>query len=146
MSYTHLLVHVVFATKNRQPLIHESWESELYKKMGQIISGNHGVPIEINGMPDHGHILTRIEPVISVSDFLRQLKSTSSGWVRRHYNREFRWQRRYGAFSVSESTSDAVRQYIRNQKEHHKKQTFEDEYKELLRLHKVPFDPKYLWD
>ena len=100
--------------------------------MGQIISGNHGVPIEINGMPDHGHILTRIEPVISVSDFLRQLKSTSSGWVRRNYDPQFRWQRRYGAFSVSESASDAVRQYIRNQKQHHKRQTFEDEYKECF--------------
>jgi len=87
----------------------------------------------------------RLEPVLAVSDFLSKLKSLSSGWTRRTHEPLFRWQRRYAAFSVSESASDAVRRYIRNQKEHHKKQTFEDEYKELLRLHKVPFDDKYLW-
>jgi putative transposase len=71
MSYTHLLLHIVFATKNRLPLIHESWEAALYKQLGRIVSANHGVPIEINGMPDHGHLFVRVKPVISVSDFLR---------------------------------------------------------------------------
>ena len=146
MSHTHLLLHIVYGTKNRIPIIHESWESELYKQMGRIVTGNHGVPIEINGMPDHAHLLVWIEPVISVSDFLCKLKANSSGWTRRNHEPRFRWQRRYGAFSVSESASDAVRQYIRNQKEHHKKQSFEDEYKELLRLHKVEFDERYLWE
>ena len=146
MSYTHLLCHIVYGTKNRLPLIATSWESELHKQMGRIVSGNHGVPIEINGMPDHVHLLVRVEPVISVSDFLRQLKASSSGWTRRTHQPKFRWQRRFAAFSVSESISDVVRRYIRNQKEHHKKQTFEEEYEELLRLHKVPFDERYLWD
>ncbi len=146
MSYTHLLIHIVYGTKNRLPLISESWESELYKQMGRIISANHGVPIEINGMPDHSHVFARIEPVISVSDFLCKLKANSSGWVRRKHQPLFRWQRRYGAFSVSESNADAVRQYIRNQKEHHKKQSFEEEYKELLKLHHIPFDERYLWE
>ena len=146
MSYTHLLFHIVYGTKNRLPLISEAWESELYKQLGRIVSGNHGVPIEINGMPDHTHLLVRIEPVISVSDFLCKLKANSSGWVRRTHQPKFRWQRRYGAFSVSESASDAVRTYIRNQKVHHQNQLFEEEYKELLRLHNVPFDERYLWE
>lgn len=146
MSYTHLLFHIVYGTKNRLPLIAESWESHLFKQMGRIVSANHGVPIEINGMPDHVHLLARIEPVISVSDFLCKLKANSSGWTRRTHQPKFSWQRRYSAFSVSESVSDAVRNYIRNQKEHHKKQTFEEEYKELLKLHRVEFDERYLWE
>ena len=145
MSYTHLLFHVIYGTKHRLPIIHESWESELYKYLGGIVRNNHGEAIEINGMPDHVHLLVRLKPVIAVSDFLRELKSGSSKWAKHHVPR-FGWQRRYGAFSVSESVSDAVRKYIRNQKEHHKKQTFEEEYRELLRLHHVKFDEKYLWE
>src|SRR6187402_1417167 len=146
MSHTHLLYHIIYGTKNRLPLISESWESDFYKQMGGIVRNHHGVPIEINGMPDHLHMLVRIKPIITVADFLRQTKAISSGWIRRRHEPRFRWQRRYGAFSVSESVSGAVRRYIKNQKEHHKKQTFEDEYKELLRLHHVPFDEKYLWE
>ena len=146
MSYTHLLLHIVYGTKHRLPIINPHWESELYQQMGRIVSGNHGVPIEINGMPDHGHLLVRLKPVIAVSDFLCKLKAQSSGWVRRTHDPKFRWQRRYAAFSVSESVSEAVRNYIRNQKAHHAHQSFEDEYKELLRLHKVEFDEKYIWE
>ena len=146
MSHTHLLYHIIYGTKNRLPLISESWESEFYKQMGGIVRNHHGLAIEMNGMPDHLHMLVRIKPVIAVADFLRQTKAILSGWIRRAHEPKFRWQRRYGAFSVSESVSDAVRRYIRNQKEHHKKQTFEDEYKEFLRLRNVPFDEKYLWE
>ena len=146
MSHTHLLYHIIYGTKNRLPLISESWESDFYKQMGGIVRNHHGIPIEINGMPDHLHMLVRVKPVIAIADFLRQTKAISSGWIRRAHEPKFRWQRRYGAFSVSESVSDAVRKYVRNQKEHHKKQTFEDEYKELLRLHRVEFDEKYLWE
>ncbi len=146
MSHTHLLYHIIYGTKNRLPLIAESWESEFYKQTGGIVRNHHGVAIEINGMPDHLHMLVRLKPIVAVADFLREIKSISSGWIRRTYEPTFRWQRRYGAFSVSESVSDAVRRYIKNQKQHHKQQTFEDEYKELLRLHNVPFDEQYLWE
>jgi putative transposase len=145
MSYTHLLFHIVYGTKHRLPIIHESWESELYKYLGGIVRNHRGEAIEINGMPDHVHLLVRLQPVEALSDFLRELKASSSKWAKGKAPR-FGWQRRYGAFSVSESVSDAVRKYIRNQKEHHTKQTFEEEYLELLRLHDVPFDPKYLWE
>ncbi len=146
MSHTHLLYHIIYGTKNHRPLISETWESEFHKQMGGIIRNHHGIAIEINGMPDHLHVLVRLKPIVAVADFLRETKSISSGWIRRTHEPRFRWQRRYGAFSVSESVSDAVRKYIRNQKEHHKRQTFEDEYKELLRLHHVEFDEKYLWE
>jgi REP element-mobilizing transposase RayT len=145
MSYTHLLFHIVYGTKNRLPTIHESWESELYKYLGGIVRNHRGEAIEINGMSDHVHLLVRLQPLPALPDFMRELKAGSSKWAKNHHPK-FSWQRRYAAFSVSESVSDAVRKYIRNQKEHHKKQTFEDEYRELLRLHHVPFDEKYLWE
>ena len=146
MSHTHLLCHIVFGTKDHLPLISTEWEAELYKYLGGIIRNHKGEAIEINGMPDHAHILARLEPVEALSDLMRELKAGSSKWVRRTHEPKFGWQRRYGAFSVSESAADDVREYIRNQKIHHQRRTFEDEYKSLLQRHNVDFDPKYLWD
>jgi putative transposase len=145
MSHIHFLYHIVYGTKSRVPLIHESWESELYKYLGGIVKNHDGVPIEINGMPDHVHLFVRLGQKEAFADFLKELKASSSHWAKR-YEPKFSWQRRYGAFTVSESASEAVRKYIRNQKEHHKSQSFEDEYKALLRRHKIDFDEKYLWD
>ena len=146
MSHTHFLYHIVFATKDRMPLIHPSWESELYKYLGGIIRNCDGEPIEIGGDRDHTHLLTRLELTITFCDFMRELKSGSSRWIRQTHQPKFSWQRRYGAFSVSESVAPSVRKYIQGQKEHHKIQTFEEEYKGLLTKHHVEFDEKYLWD
>lgn len=144
MSHTHFLYHIVFGTKGHLPFIASEWEGELYAYLGGIVKNHHGQPIEINGMPDHVHLLVRLEPVEKFSDFIRDLKASSSKWAKDHQPK-FGWQRRYGAF-VSESVSSSVRNYIRRQKEHHRKQTFEDEYRELLRLHKIDFDERYLWE
>lgn len=146
MSYVQLYLHIVFGTKDRVPLIAHTWEDEMYRYLGGIIRGQKGEPIEINGMPDHVHVLTRLSPVIAVSDLLREPKANSSKWARRTHEPKFGWQRRFGAFSVSESVVDRVREYIRRQKLHHQKQTFENEYRELLRLHQIDFDDSYLWD
>lgn len=145
MSHTHFLYHIVFGTKDRIPLIAESWETELHKYLGGIIKNHGGEAIEINGMPDHVHLLVRLKPLPPFPDFMRELKAGSSKWAKRHQPK-FSWQRRYGGFTVSESASEAVRKYIRDQKEHHKHKSFEVEYKELLRLHNVEFDERYLWD
>lgn len=146
MSHTHLLYHLVFGTKDHFPLISPSWESELYKYLGGIIRNHKGVPIEINGMPEHTHVFARLDPTFALSDLVRDMKAGSSKWVRRTHQPKFAWQRRYGAFTVSESASTVVREYVRNQKIHHQKRTFEDEYSGLLRQHNVEFDEKYLWD
>jgi len=145
MSHTHLLYHLVFGTKNNIPLISSAWEDELYKYLGGIVRNHNGEPIEINCMPEHVHVLARLEPVQALSDFLRELKAGSSKWLRRTHQPNVAWQRRYGAFSVSESAADIVREYIRNQKVHHQKKAFENEYKTLLERHNVLFDEKYLW-
>ena len=144
MSHTRFLYHIVFATKDRFPLIAESWENELYAYLTGIVKKHNGEVIAINGMPNHVHILVRLEPC-DFPAFMRDLKASSSKWAKRHQPK-FAWQRRYGAFTVSESAIDAVRKYIRGQKLHHRKRTFEDEYVELLRRHNVEFDEKFVWD
>jgi putative transposase len=146
MSHTHFLFHIVFATKERLPLISPAWEAELYKYLGGIIKNREGEAIEINGTPDHAHIFARLTLKEPFPDFMRETKASSSLWIRQHHDPKFQWQRRYGAFSVSESASDAVRRYIRGQKGHHGAQNFEDEYKELLKRHRVDFDERYLWE
>lgn len=127
------------------PLISPTWETELHKYLGGIIKNQGGEAIEINGMPDHAHVFAGLKPLPPLPDLMRELKASSSRLAKQH-NSNFSWQRRYAAFTVSESMSDAVRRYIREQKLHHKAQTFEDEFVDLLRLHNVEYDPKYLWD
>ncbi len=108
------------------------------------MKGWRGIAIEINGMPDHVHLLVLLAPC-DFSAFMRELKASSSKWAKRH-SPNFSWQRRYGAFTVSPSVADKVRAYIKNQKNHHAGQSFEDEYLELLEKHGVEFDRQYLWD
>ena len=125
-------------------MIGSAWESELHKYLGGIVKGWKGIPIEINGMPDHVHLLVLLEPC-DFTAFMRELKSNSSKWAQLQ-NGNFAWQRRYGAFTVSSSVADKVRLYIKDQKKHHVKQSFEDEYLALLEKHGVEFDRQYLWD
>jgi REP element-mobilizing transposase RayT len=144
MSHTRFLYHIVFGTKDRFPLIGNEWESDLYRYLAGIVKNHGGDAIEINGMADHVHLLVRLNPC-DFPAFMRELKASSSKWANRQQPK-FAWQRRYGAFTVSESAVHTVREYIRRQKTHHGKRTFEDEYIELLRRHRVEFDEKYLWD
>jgi REP element-mobilizing transposase RayT len=144
MSHTRFLYHIVFRTKDGFPFITQRWETELYRYLAGIVKAHKGVAIEINGMPDHIHLLIRLEPC-DFPGFMRELKASSSKWAKRHAVK-FAWQRRYGAFTVSESAVPAVRKYIKEQKEHHKRRTFESEYVELLNRHGVDFKVEYLWD
>ena len=144
MSHTRFLFHIVFATKDRFPFITQQWEAELYKYISGLVRNHKGRVIEINGMPDHVHVLIWLEPC-DFPAFMRELKASSSRWAKRHHAK-FSWQRRYGAFSVSESAVKPVCDYIRRQKEHHRLRTFENEYIGLLQKHNVEFDEEYLWD
>ena len=139
MSYTNLLYHIVYATKERAPLITRVLSPRLHEYLGGTVRGLGGIPIEINGMSEHVHLLVRLRPVISVSAFLSKLKSNSSGWANRQTRGRFAWQRRYGAFTVSESQVDHVRNYIRNQQKHHQKMSFEQEFRALLKAHHIEF-------
>ena len=109
MSYTNLLYHIVYATKERAPLITKTLSPKLHAYLGGIVRGLGSIPIEINGVSDHVHLLVKLRPTISVSEFLSKLKSNSSGWAKRQTRGRFAWQSRYGAFTVSESQVDRVK-------------------------------------
>ncbi len=146
-TYTNLLYHIIFSTKNRLPLICESFQPDLYQYIGGTIRGERGILIEIGGMPDHIHLLAKFKTNIAISDMLRIIKANSSKWINEHWDNEqrFAWQDGYGAFTVSESQLPHVVQYIRSQKSHHQKKTFQHEYLEFLKQHNVDYDERYLW-
>ncbi len=142
MSYTNLLYHIVFATKERAPLITAELKPDLHAYLGGIVRGLDGVPIEINGIADHVHLLVRLRSTTSLSEFMSKLKSNSSGWAKRRTRGRFGWQSRFAAFTVSESQVSRVRTYIRNQEDHHRRQSFESEFKVLLKMNRISFtDP-----
>ena len=145
MSYTNLLYHIVYGTKDRLPLITQEFRPRLHDYLGGIVNGLHGTPLEINGTADHVHVLARIRPAISIAEFLRKFKSVSSGWARRQTREYFKWQVKYGAFTVSESQVERVQNYIRNQEAHHEQISFEAEFRTLLKSNGIEFDEKYLW-
>ncbi len=147
-TYTKLYYHIVFSTKIRQRFITESIEEELHKYISGIIRGIEGSCIEINGMPDHVHILAILPPKIAISDALRTIKANSSKWL--HETNltlsKFAWQDGYSAFTVSASQVELVRQYIRDQKAHHAERDFKAELLSLLEKHEVEYDERYIWD
>jgi REP element-mobilizing transposase RayT len=147
-TYSNLLYHIVFSTKQRIPLITANLQDELYRYIGGIIRGEGGALIEVGGMADHIHLLAKIRPATSVAEMLSRIKANSSKWANegKMELRKFGWQEGYAAFSVSESKVPDVAQYIRNQKEHHRTQTFQEEFVDLLKRHGVEYDPQYLWD
>jgi REP element-mobilizing transposase RayT len=147
-TYTKLFYHIVFSTKSRQNFITPSIEIELYKYIAGIVRGIGGSCVEINGMPDHVHLLAILPPKIALSDALREIKANSSKWV--HETKpelaKFGWQDGFAAFTVSKSAVDSVREYIRNQKAHHGQRDYKAELLGLLAKHEVEFDERYIWD
>lgn len=144
MSYTNFLYHIVFGTKGRLPLITDDLKPRLYEYLGGTVRGLGGIAFEINGIADHVHLLVKVPPTIKFSDFLRDLKANSSKWINENTNKKFAWQRRYGAFTVSESQFEIVKNYIRKQEEHHKKFDFKSEFESLLKANKIEIDD-YVW-
>ena len=146
-TYTNLLFHIVYSTKYRKPLIQPSWQDELYGYMGGIIRAEKGILLVVGGIKDHVHMLAKLPPTIAVSDMLRLIKGNSSKWVNERPDVSyFEWQAGYGAFSVSKSNVPSVRKYIDSQEEHHRKQSFRDEYLALLRRHNIEFDERYVFE
>lgn len=147
-TFTQLYIHFVFAVKNRNALINRSWEDKLYKYITGTVQKMGQKMLRINGMPDHIHFLIGLKPDIAISVLVREVKKSSSSYIKEKgltkYN--FNWQSGFGAFSVSHSQLDKVINYIINQKEHHRKRTFKEEYIELLRKYEVEYDEKYLFE
>src|SRR6266446_3364975 len=147
MSSTHLSLHyhIVFGTKNHEPMIQAAWRERLHAYLGGIIRTADGIAESIGGVSDHVHLLIGLRATHCLADVLRELKAVSSRWVHDEIGmRSFAWQEGYAAFTVSASQREAVRHYIEQQAEHHRTCTFRDEYLELLRRSEVEFDERYL--
>ena len=144
-TYTNLLTHALFSTKDRQPIIRPDMKSDLYAYMGGIINSLKGKPILINGPKDHVHLLFVLPASLSLSDFMEKLKANSSKWVNERSGRRwFSWQTGYAAFSVSQSKLGEVKEYIKTQEDHHRRLTYQEEVIALLKKHGVEFDPRYV--
>jgi putative transposase len=146
-SFTRLTYHAVFATKYRRPTIKEDIQERLYEYIGGILRGKKGHLIEIGGVEDHVHVLAGLSPTMAVSDVIRDVKAASSKWVKEERETEaFEWQKGFGVFSVSYDRVEAIRKYIRNQREHHKTKTFHEEYIDFLERHGIEFQLEYLFE
>lgn len=146
-TYSNCYYHLVFSTKDRRPYIAPEIEERVWAYIGGI-SRKHGfTAIQVGGMPDHSHSLIGAPPKVSPSDIAQRIKGDSSYWMRREFPQlaDFAWQDGYGVFTVSKSAIPPVVDYIRNQKMHHQNRSFEDEYVELLRLHEIEYDKRYLF-
>ena len=147
-TFSKLSYHVVFGTKYRQKSIDDSIQIQLYKYIGGIVRNIGGSMIQIGGVEDHIHVLTNLPPSKSVSNCIRDIKANSSRWINElpETKSTFAWQKGYGAFTVSFSQIPIVTRYIENQKTHHLKMTFKQEYLAMLKRHQIPFEDKYLFE
>lgn len=149
-TYSQIYIQIVFAVQNRNALIDLSWEDELYKYITDIIQNKNQKLISINGMPDHIHILIGMRPTCNLSDLVREIKKSSNTFIneKKFSKFRFKWQEGFGAFSYSHSQLGNVISYIQNQKKHHQKVSFKEEYVEFLEKFEIEFDGDYLfkWD
>jgi len=147
-THSQLLLHFVFSTKLRNPLITADLQPRLYDYIGGIVRGEGGVLYAIGGMPDHLHLLLRWRTDATIASLMSKLKGGSSAWVHATFpdRADFRWQEGYGVFSVSRSMEPTVKNYIEHQPEHHAARDYKAEYIQLLESHGVDYDERYLWD
>lgn len=146
MSYRQIYYQIIFGTKFRKPTIVEAHCQELYKYVTGIIKNKNCKLHQINGVEDHIHIFSDLHPSIALSDYIKDIKVASSIWMKEcgKFPDFEGWQDKYGAFTYSAREKDMIINYIRNQKEHHKKENFYDEFKRLLVENRIEFDEKYL--
>jgi REP element-mobilizing transposase RayT len=145
-SHCNLLYHIVFATKDREPWMIPSIRPRIQEYLGGAIRGEGGTALIVNGTADHIHVLAKLRHDNAASKLIGELKANSSGWISRTFKecRAFAWQEGYGAFTVSESMVAKVHRYIERQEEHHRRVSFLEEFKVILRAHGLPFDERYL--
>jgi len=146
-TYANLVVHAVFSTKERRPLIHDFFRPRLFEYLSGLARSEFRGALAVGGTNNHVHGLLVLAPTTCVADAMRKWKGLSSKWVHKTFpgERDFDWQDGYGALSVSRSNVPQVAVYIANQPQHHKKITFEDEFIALLERHGIEYDPRYVW-
>ncbi|MGH7493612.1 MAG: IS200/IS605 family transposase [bacterium] len=148
-SLVQVYLHIVFSTKKRRPYLNDQNLREKTHGYMAGICNNLNCPALINGgIEDHTHLLTRHSKILTISDFLRELKRSSSIWIKTQSEElsTFQWHNGYGAFSVSPSHVEQVKTYIANQETHHHKESFQDEFRRLCKKYGIEIDERYVWD
>jgi len=148
-SLAKILVHAVFSTKDRRPFLRDkNLREELYRYIGGILNRLDCQPVIVGGVEDHVHLLGALARTLAAAEMGKEVKRGSSLWLKTKAQdlHDFAWQSGYGIFSIGFSQVRTVRDYIAGQEEHHRKVTFQDEFRELLRRYELEFDERYVWD
>lgn len=148
-SLANVLVHVVFSTKGRQTFLQApDLRDEMHRYIASVTANLDCPAVIVGGPTDHVHLLAAQSRTVTLAEWVKEIKRASSLWAKQRDDRwsRFQWQAGYGAFSVSESQRDRVREYIGSQPEHHRRLSFQDEFRELLARHQIAFDERYVWD
>jgi putative transposase len=147
-SLSSILIHLVFSTKNLEPFITPAIETELQPYIARIFRELKSPSLAIDGTADHLHILFSLARIITIADLVEEVKTNSSKSIKtkRRAFRNFHWQRGYGAFSIGQSNIEVLKRYIRRQKEHHKRVTFQEEYRRFLKAYRIDYDERYVWE
>jgi REP element-mobilizing transposase RayT len=148
-SLSAVYLHLVFSTKERRPFLRDKTvRDSLHAYLGGVSKTLDCPPLIVGGVEDHVHLLCRFARTITQAEWVKELKRISNGWLKEHGRdcADFEWQGGYADFSVSQSNLEQVKQYIASQEEHHRKMTFQDELRTLLRKHDIEFDERYVWD
>lgn len=145
-SLANILIHVIWSTKERRPLITENVRADLHGYMAGILKNLESPALIINSVSDHIHVLCLLSKNLPACKLVEEVKKSSSKWMKTQGIPLFSWQSGYGVFSVSESNAPAVRKYIQGQPEHHKKVDFKEEFRAFCKRHDAPIDERYVWD
>jgi putative transposase len=148
-SLARILVHTVFSTKDRCPFLRDGvLREELHRYLGGILTNLECQPITIGGVEDHVHLLSSLSRTCEAAEMVKEVKRGSSLWLKTKSSdlRDFAWQNGYGVFSIGSSQVEPLRKYIAGQEEHHRKVSFQDEYRLLLKRYEIEFDERYVWD
>ena len=138
-SLSSILIHLIFSTKNREPFLTPEIDAELYPYLASILKAMKSPALIINGTSDHLHTLFSLSRVVTIADLVEEIKTESSKWIKAKGQefRSFHWQSGYGAFSIGQSQVTTVKRYIQRQKEHHRRVTFQDEYRKFLAAYDI---------
>jgi putative transposase len=147
-SLSKIWTHLIFSTKDRYPFLFESFRSDMHAYLASILKAHNCPTLIVGGVSDHVHALFVLSKNHSIAEIVYELKRSSSKWSKTQSLalKKFHWQSGYGAFSVSESHVDGVKEYIAKQQQHHQRTTFEEEFREFLKKYKIEYDERYLWD
>jgi REP element-mobilizing transposase RayT len=145
-SLANILIHVIWSTKERRPLISDAVRVGLHGYMAGILKNLESPALIINSVADHVHVFCQLSKNLAACKLVEEVKKSSSKWMKEQGVLNFAWQNGYGVFSVSQSNADAVRKYIEGQAEHHHQRDFKEEFREFCQRYNVPLDERYVWD